>query len=193
MNPKVDAYLKKAKKWREESGKLRTIILGFPLVEELKWDKPCYAFNGSNLLLVIGFKDYCTLMFCKGSLLRDARKILVAAGPNTQTARQIRFTNVGQIAAMEAIIKAYIRESIEAEKAGLKVKYKSVAEFAMPDEFRKALDAAPALKKAFAALTPGRQKAYLLHFAAAKQSKTRESRIAKCAPRILDGKGMDDR
>ena len=192
MNPKVDAYLKKLTKWREEAGRLRAILLGFPLVEELKWGKPCYAFNDSNLLLIMGFNDYCILMFCKGALLRDAKGILVAAGPNTQAARQIRFTNVGEIVRMEATLKAYIREAIEAEKAGLKVKYKSVSEFTVPDEFRKALEATPALEAAFAALTPGRQRAYLLHFSSAKQSKTRESRIAKCAPRILGGKGMDD-
>ena len=192
MNPKVDAYLSKAKKWREEMGKLRRIVLDCQLTEELKWGKPCYTFQESNIVLIIGFKEYCALLFCKGALLNDAHGILIKAGENTQAARQIRFTNVREIVQMEPILKAYFHEAIEAEKAGLKVNFKKNTELIFPEEFQNKLDENRALKTAFAALTPGRQRAYNLYFSAAKQSKTRESRIEKYIQQILNGKGLDD-
>jgi uncharacterized protein YdeI (YjbR/CyaY-like superfamily) len=194
MNPKVDGYLKSAKKWREEMTRLRTIFLSCGLTEELKWGKPCYTFQESNVVLILGFKDYCALLFCKGALLKDAKSILVKAGENTQAARQIRFTEIRKIVEMETVLKAYVREAIEAQKAGLEVTYKKTSEFKIPEEFKSKLDKNRALKKAFEALTPGRQRGYLLYFSSAKQSKTRESRIEKCVPLILKGKGLlDDR
>jgi uncharacterized protein YdeI (YjbR/CyaY-like superfamily) len=192
MNPKVDGYLRRAKKWREEMEKLRAIILGSPFTEELKWGKPCYVFEQSNIVLIIGFKEYCAFLFCKGALLKDAHGILVKAGENTQAARQARFTSVKQIVEMEPILKAYLDEAIEAEKAGLKVNYQKNTELVFPEEFQKKLDQNPALKAAFRALTPGRQRAYNIYFSAPKQSKTRESRVDKCTPQILDGKGLND-
>ena len=192
MNPKVGFFFSKAKKWREEFGKLRMIILAFPLTEELKWGKPCYTFEKSNIVLIHGFKEYCALLFMKGALLKDANGILIQQTENVQAARQIRFTSVRQIAGMEPILKAYIHEAIEVEKAGLEVNYKKTSEFIIPDEFQKKLDAIPALKTAFAALTPGRQRGYMLYFSAPKQSKTRESRVEKCMRQILSGKGLDD-
>ena len=191
-NPKADGYLRKATQWREELEKLRKIILPFELTEELKWGKPCYAFQKSNVLIIIPLKETCALMFCKGALLKDARGILTKPGENTQAGRWIKFTNVREMAAMEPILKAYIHEAIEAEKTGLKVQYKKISEFKIPDELQNKLDDLPALKTAFKALTPGRQRAYLLYFAAAKQSQTRESRIAKCMPQILKGRGLND-
>ncbi len=190
MNPKVDSYFSKAKKWREESAKLRTIVLDCGLTEELKWGKPCYAFQKSNIVLIHGFKDYCALLFFKGALLKDAKGILVQQTENVQAARQIRFTNVREIVAMEPILKAYIHEA--KEKAGLEVAYKATSEFKIPDEFQNKLDEIPALKAAFDALTPGRQRGYILYFSAPKQSKTRESRVEKCTQQILKGKGLDD-
>ena len=192
MNPKVDGYLRRAKKWQEEMKKLRMITLDCQLTEELKWGKPCYTFQNTNVVLIIGFKEYCALLFCKGALLKDANGILIKPGENTQAARQIRFTNVREIVALEPILKAYIREAIAAEKAGLKVHFKKSTEFTIPEEFQKKLDEIPALKTAFDALTPGRQRAYILHFSAPKQSKTRESRVEKCMLQILDGKGLND-
>ena len=192
MNPKVDGYLRRAKKWQEEMKKLRMITLDCQLTEELKWGKPCYTFENTNVVLIIGFKEYCALLFCKGALLKDANGILIKPGENTQAARQIRFTNVREIVALEPILKAYIREAIAAEKAGLKVHFKKSTEFTIPEEFQKKLDEIPALKTAFDALTPGRQRAYILHFSAPKQSKTRESRVEKCMLQILDGKGLND-
>jgi uncharacterized protein YdeI (YjbR/CyaY-like superfamily) len=192
MNPKVDVYLRKAKKWREESEKLRMIILDCRLTEELKWDKPCYTFQESNVVIIQGFKEYCALMFCKGALLKDAKGILVQPGQNTQAARQIRFTNVREIVGIEPILKAYIHEAIEAQKAGLEVNYKKTSEFIIPEEFQNKLKKIPALKTAFEGLTPGRQRGYILHFSAPKQSKTRESRIEKCMQQILSGKGLND-
>jgi uncharacterized protein YdeI (YjbR/CyaY-like superfamily) len=192
MNPKVDGYLKKATQWQEESKKLREIILGFPLTEELKWGKPAYAFQGTNLLIIQGFKEYCALLFCKGALLRDPRGILIQHTENVQAARQIRFTSVEEINKLKPTVKAYIAEAIEAEKAGLDVVYKKTSEFKIPEEFQTKLDQNPALKTAFEALTPGRQRGYLLFFSSAKQSQTREARVAKCAPQILKGKGLDD-
>jgi uncharacterized protein YdeI (YjbR/CyaY-like superfamily) len=193
MNPKVDGYLSKAKKWQEEMEKLRLIILDCQLTEELKWGKPCYTFQQTNIVLIVGFKEYCALIFCKGALLNDAHGLLIKPGENTQAGRQIRFTNVREIVEMKSILKGYIFEAIEAEKAGLQVNYKKHTELIFPEEFQNKLDQIPALKTAFNALTPGRQRAYHLYFSAAKQSKTRESRVEKCMPRILQGKGLDDR
>src|SRR5438067_7182298 len=192
MNPKVDGYLSKAKKWQEEFEKLRMIILPSGLTEELKWGKPCYTFQESNILIIQGFKEYCALMFCKGALLKDANGILIQQTENVQAARQIRFTNVREIVKMEPILKAYIHEAIEAEKAGLKVNYKKTSEFKIPEEFQKKLDESPALKTAFDALTPGRQRGYIFYFSQPKQSKTRESRVEKCKQQILNGKGLND-
>jgi len=192
MNPKVDEFLSKAKKWQEEFEKLRMIILDCQLTEELKWGVPCYTFEKRNIVLIHGFKEYCALLFVKGALLNDAKGILITQTENTQAARQIRFTNVREIVEMEPILKAYIYEAIEVEKAGLKVNFKKTTEFIIPEEFQNKLDEIPALKTAFDALTPGRQRAYILYFSAAKQSKTRESRVEKYMQKILDGKGLND-
>jgi uncharacterized protein YdeI (YjbR/CyaY-like superfamily) len=192
-NPQVDAYLKNAKKWQKEMEKLRTIFLACRLTEEFKWNKPCYTFEKSNVVIILPLKEYCALLFCKGALLKDPQGILVKAGENTQAARQIRFTRLEEIAAKETILKAYIQNAIDVEKAGLEVVYKKITEFAVPEELQKKLDQMPALKTAFTALTPGRQRGYLIHFSAPKQSKTRESRIEKCLPKILKGKGLMDR
>jgi len=191
-NPNVDEFLRKAKKWREEFEKLRMVCLDSGLTEELKWGKPCYRYQESNIVLIHGFKDYCALLFMKGALLNDPKGVLVQQTENVQAARQIRFTNVREIIEMGNILKAYIKEAIEVEKAGLEVDYKKTSEFVIPEEFQNKLDAFPALKTAFEALTPGRQRGYILYFSAAKQSKTRESRVEKCVPQILDGKGLND-
>jgi uncharacterized protein YdeI (YjbR/CyaY-like superfamily) len=192
MNPKVDEYLRKAKKWQEEFEKLRMIVLDCGLAEELKWGCPCYTFEKSNIVLIHGFKEYCALLFFKGALLKDAKGILIQQTENVQAGRQIRFTNVREIVKMKTVLKAYIHEAIEVEKAGLKVKFKETSEFKIPEEFQNKLDETPALKKAFAALTPGRQRGYIFYFSQPKQSKTRESRIEKCMPQILNGKGLND-
>ena len=192
MNPKVDFYFDKAKKWQEELRKLRTIVLDCGLTEELKWGVPCYTLEKSNVVLIHVFKEYCALLFPKGALLKDPKGILIQQTENVQAARQIRFTHVREIARLEPVLKAYIREAIGVQKAGLEVTYKKTSEFKVPKEFQKKLEAAPALKKAFNALTPGRQRGYLLYFSGAKQSKTRESRIEKSMPQILKGKGLDD-
>ncbi|MDB6077793.1 MAG: hypothetical protein JWO82_1540 [Akkermansiaceae bacterium] len=192
-NPKVDAYLSRTAKWREESVKLREIALGSgPLTEELKWGKPCYTFQDSNILIIQGFKDYCALMFCKGALLKDRDGLLQKPGENTQAARQLRFGSVEEISELEPLVKVYIREAIAAEKAGLEVEFKTTPE-PTPAELQELFDDDPDFKAAFNALTPGRQRAYILHFAAPKQSKTRTSRIGKCRPQILAGKGLNDR
>jgi len=180
INPNVDGFLRKAKKWREEFEKLRMICLDSGLTDELKWGKPCYSYQKSNVVLIHGFKEYCALLFMKGALLKDPNGILVQQTENVQAARQIRFTNVREIVEMEPILKAYITEAIEVEKAGLEVDYKKTSEFVIPEEFQNRLDESPALKTAFKALTPGRQRGYILYFSAAKQSKTREARIEKC-------------
>ena len=193
MSPKVDGYLKKAKKWQEEFKKLRRIILGCQLTEELRWGKPCYTFQKANIVLIHGFKDYCALLFFKGALLKDAKGILIQQTENVQAARQIRVTNVREIVAMEPILRAYIHGAIEVEKAGLKVNYKKTSEFVLPEEFQNKLDEKTALKTAFDALTPGRQRGYILYFSAPKQSKTRVARVEKCMKQILNGKGLDDR
>jgi len=189
MNPQVDGYLKRAKEWQKEMKKLRRISLDCGLTEELKWGKPCYTFQKSNIVIIQGFKEFCALLFCKGALLKDPKGILKKFG--WQAARRIPFTNVRQIAEMERILKTYIREAIEAEKAGLKVNFKKNPE-PIPEEFQNRLDEVPALKTAFEALTPGRQRGYILYFSGAKQSKTRESRIEKCMRQILKGKGLND-
>jgi uncharacterized protein YdeI (YjbR/CyaY-like superfamily) len=192
MNPAVDAYLREAGQWREEMVTLRRIILDCGLTEELKWGKPCYSFQNSNIVLIAPFKPHCTLLVCKGVLLKDAKGILIKPGENSQSTRQIRFTSVREIVGLKSVLKAYIHEAVEVEKAGLEVVYKKPSEFTVPEEFRNKLDKMPALKTAYEALTPGRQRQYLLYFSGAKQSKTRETRVEKCMPRILKGKGMDD-
>ena len=201
MNPKVNWFFNKATKWQEAYDRLRMIVLDCGLTEELKWGCPCYtcptgssgrAFENSNVVLIHGFKEYCALLFMKGALLKDAKGILIQQTENVQAARQIRFTNVEEITSMEPILKAYIKEAIKVEKAGVKVPLKKTSEFKMPEEFQNVLDVTPALKKAFYALTPGRQRGYLLYFSSPKQSKTRESRIEKSMQQILKGKGLDD-
>ena len=190
-NSKVDWFFQKGN-WQEEFGKLRTIILGCGLTEELKWGCPCYTFEKKNIVLMHGFKEYCALLFFKGALLKDPDGILVQQTENVQAARQIRFTNARQITKMKTTVKAYIQEAIEVEKAGVKVKLKKTDQFKMPVEFKNKLEQQSDLKRAFAALTPGRQRAYLLYFAAPKQSKTREARIEKYTPEILKGRGLND-
>jgi uncharacterized protein YdeI (YjbR/CyaY-like superfamily) len=192
MNHKVDFYFSKAKNWQEEIKKLRMIILDCQLTEELKWGVPCYTFQKTNIVLIHVFKEYCALLFFKGALLNDAEDILIQQTKNVQAARQIRFTNVREIVKMQTILKAYIYEAIEVEKAGLKVNFKKTSEFSIPEEFQNKLDKTPLLKAAFDALTPGRQRAYIFYFSAPKLSKTRESRVEKCMKQILNGKGLND-
>ncbi|WAH41317.1 YdeI family protein [Alicyclobacillus fastidiosus] len=192
MNPKVDEFLSKSKKWKVEYEKLRNIVLDCELTEEFKWMHPCYTFEKKNIVLIHGFKEYCALLFHKGALLQDAHGILIQQTENVQAARQIRFTNVQEIVEMETILKAYIYEAIEVEKAGLEVDFKKTTEFIIPEELKNKFDEIPALKTAFEALTPGRQRAYILHFSQPKQSKTRESRVEKCMQQILNGKGLND-
>ena len=192
MNPKVDKFLNNAKRWQEEFEQLRMILLDCGLTEEFKWGKPCYTFAGSNIVLIHGFKAYSALLFFKGALLSDAAGILIAQTKNTQATRQIRFTDIDEIVEMEHILKAYINQAIEVEKAGLEVDYKKTTEFIIPEEFQKKLNENPALKTAFEALTPGRQRGYILHFSAPKQSKTRVARVEKWLPHILEGKGLND-
>lgn len=192
MNPKVDKYLDRASKWQEEQVKLRAIVLDCQLTEELKWGVPCYTFQNDNIVLIHAFKEYCALLFFKGVLLNDPSGILIQQTENTQSARQIRFTNIREIIELEPVLKAYIYEAVEVQKAGLKVDFVKSKELLFPEEFQHQLDENTALKAAFDALTPGRQRAYNLYFSAAKQSKTRESRVEKCIPQILDGKGLDD-
>src|SRR5437660_11774409 len=192
MNAKVDWFFTKATEWQEEFEKLRNVILDCGLDEELKWGCPCYTFEKGNIVLIHGFKEYCALLFFKGALLKDAKGILVQQTENVQAARQVRFTNIREIVKMEPVLKAYIKEAIEVERAGLKVTYKKTSEFKVPEEFQNKLDQIPALKAAFDALTPGRQRGYLFYFSQAKQSKTRESRVEKCMQQILNGKGLDD-
>jgi uncharacterized protein YdeI (YjbR/CyaY-like superfamily) len=192
MNPKVDEFLRRAKTWREEFEKLRQICLDCGLTEELKWGKPCYTYRKSNVVLIHGFKEYCALLFMKGALLKDPNGILIQQTENVQAARQIRFTNVREIVEIGPILKAYTKEAIEVERAGLEVDYKKTSEFVIPEEFQNRLDESPALKTAFDSLTPGRQRGYILYFSAAKQSKTRESRVEKCVQQIFKGKGLND-
>jgi len=190
MNPKVDGFLRKTKKWKEEFEKLRTIVLECGLTEDFKWMHPCYTFQGKNIVLIHGFKEYCALLFHKGALLQDPHGILIQQTENVQAARQIRFTNVQEIVERELILKAYIYEAIEVEKAGLQVEKNT--EWVIPEELQQKFDEIPALKTAFEALTPGRQRAYVLYFTQPKQSKTRESRVEKYVQKILDGKGLHD-
>jgi uncharacterized protein YdeI (YjbR/CyaY-like superfamily) len=192
MNSDVDFYFKKGQKWSEELVQMRAIALDCGLTEELKWGVPCYTFQKSNVVLIHVFKEYCAFLFFKGALLNDPDNILVQQTENVQAARQIRFTAVDEIVERKSVLKAYIHQAIEVEKAGLKVELKKTTAFNVPEEFQKKLDEMPALKNAFDALTPGRQRAYLLHFSAPKQSKTRESRIEKNIPQILNGKGLND-
>ena len=192
MNPKVDWFFAKDTQWQKEYEKLRKIILDCGLIEELKWGCPCYTFENTNIVLIHGFKEYCALLFFKGALLNDPNGILIQQTKNVQSARQIRFTNVRQIVKMEKNLKAYVYEAIEVERAGLKVKLKKTSEFKVPEEFQKRLDKNSSLKKAFDALTPGRQRAYIFYFSQPKQSKTRESRVEKYMKQILNGKGLND-
>lgn len=191
-NPKVDAYLKRNERWQAEMTALRDLLLECPLVEDLKWGVPCYTLDGKNVVLIHAFKDYCALLFHKGALMKDPDGVLIQQTENVQSARQIRFRQLDEIRRMENLIKSYVHEAIEVEKAGLKVAHKTVAEFAVPDELHSAFEKDPALKSAFETLTPGRQRAYLLHFSSAKQAVTRESRIEKCRSKIMEGKGLDD-
>jgi uncharacterized protein YdeI (YjbR/CyaY-like superfamily) len=190
-DPKVDEFLGSAQKWRQEFEKLRLIVLDCQLTEEFKWRQPCYTLEKHNIVIIGGFKEYCALMFFKGALLKDADGILVTPG-QTQAGRQIRFTDVREIVEMEPVLRAYIQEAIEVEKAGLKVDKKKTSDFTIPNEFQTKLDEIPAVKATFSALTPGRQRAYIFHFSAPKQSKTRAGRVEKCIPRILNGQGLDD-
>lgn len=192
MNPKVDWFFEKDTPWQKEYALLRTIILDCGLTEELKWGQPCYVYNSSNVVLIHGFKEYCAVLFFKGALLSDPEGILIQQTENVQSARQVRFTSVKQIAQQERILKAYIYEAIEVERAGLKVKLKKTKDFAIPEEFQRRLEKSKALKKAFEALTPGRQRGYLFHFSQPKLAKTREARVEKYIPQILEGKGLED-
>ena len=192
MNPRVDVFLNKAEKWPEELEKLRAICLDCGLTEELKWGQPCYTLHDTNVVIIGELKDHSTLSFFKGALLADEYGLLLKPGENTQSGRWIKFSNVQQIVELEPVLKSYIYEAIEVEKAGLKVQLKTTADFIIPEEFQLKLDAMPALNTAFYALTPGRQRAYILHFSAPKQSKTRELRVEKYIPQILSGKGLND-
>ena len=192
INPQVDPFFRKATKWRAEFEKLRRIILESQLTEELKWGVPCYTIEGKNVVLIHGFKDYCAILFFKGALLKDSKKILIQQTKNVQAARQARFTSGQEIDELKAILKGYIGEAIEAEKNGLKVSLKKTREYKIPEEFQKQLEENPGLKRAFAALTPGRQRAYILYFSAPKQSKTRQSRIENHIQQIFDGLGLND-
>lgn len=192
MNPKVEFYFKKDAPWHAEIKQLRAIVLDCNLVEELKWGCPCYTFEKSNIVLIHVFKEYCAFLFFKGALMKDPKKILIQQTENVQAARQIRFTKVSDIVKLKSVLKKYIFEAVAIEEAGLKVPLKKTTDFEIPEEFQKILTKNTALKKAFYALTPGRQRGYLFYFSQAKQSKTRESRIEKCMQDILDGKGLDD-
>lgn len=192
MNPKVDAFLANAKKWRDEFEALRNIILPGGLTEELKWGVPCYTLEGRNVVLIHGFKEYCALLFFKGALIPDTAGILIRQSENVQSSRQVRFTGLPEIESLLPVLKSYVLMAIEVEKAGLKVEFKPTAGYSIPEEFQQKLDELPAFKTAFEALTPGRQRAYLLHFSQPKTSATKVSRIEKCLPRILAGKGLND-
>lgn len=191
-NPKVDFFFNKAKSWQQEYEQLRAIVLACDLVEELKWGVPCYTLDNANVVLIHGFKEYCALLFMKGALMKDPKAILVQQTENVQSAHQIRFTDVKQIEKLKTVIKTYIKDAIAVEKSGAKVEFKKATDFVVVEEFQRQLDQSTHLKEAFEALTPGRQKGYLLHFSSAKQSKTREARVEKAIPKILEGLGMDD-
>lgn len=192
MNPKVDAYVHKAKKWQAEIKQLRAIALDCGLAEELKWGCPCYTFDENNVVLIHTFKEYCAYLFFKGTLLKDTKGILIQQTENVQAARQIRFTSVQEIAKLETVLKTYIHEAVEVEKAGLKVEMKKTSDFKIPEEFQHKLDEIPALKAAFDTLTPGRQRSYIFYFSQPKLSKTREARVEKNIDRMLDGLGLND-
>ncbi|SEF85113.1 YdeI family protein [Paenibacillus sp. UNC499MF] len=192
LNPKVEEFLRESKRWKEEYEKLRSIVLDCGLQEDFKWMHPCYTFQNKNIVLIHGFKDYCALLFHKGSLLKDPYGILIQQTENVQAGRQIRFANVQEIAELEPVLKAYIHEAVEVEKAGLEVNFKKTDEYVIPEELQTTFDETPALKTAFEALTPGRQRAYIFYFSQPKQSKTRVSRIEKYRQQILDGKGLND-
>lgn len=192
MNPKVDFFFDKASTWQAEYRQLRKLILDCGLAEELKWGVPCYTVDGKNIILIHGFKEYCAVLFFKGALLQDAESILIQQTENVQSPRQVRFTSIKEIVKLAPVLKAYIYEAIEVEKAGLKVALKKTSEYTVPAEFQEMLDHDPALKKAFKALTPGRQRAYLFYFLQAKRSETRAARVKKYIPHILQGKGIDD-
>ncbi|WP_339866099.1 YdeI family protein [uncultured Algoriphagus sp.] len=191
-NPKVEFFFSKESKWQSEYDQLRNLVLDCGLTEELKWGVPCYTEKGANVVLIHGFKEYCALLFHKGALLSDSEGILIQQTENVQSARQIRFINLQEIIKMKSVLKRYIFEAVEVEKAGLKVELKKTKEYEIPEEFQSKLDANPELKTAFEALTPGRQRGYLLHFSTAKQAKTREARIEKVIPQIFEGKGLTD-
>lgn len=191
-NDKVDAFLERAKNWRDEFEALRAIIAESELEEDFKWGQPCYTLDGHNVVLMHGFKEYCALLFFKGALMKDPKNLLIQQTENVQAARQIRFKELADITRQEKVLKSYIKDAIALEKSGVKVELKKTAEFSFPEELEYAMDETPALRTAFEELTPGRQRAYLLHFSSAKQAKTRVSRIEKCTQRILDGKGLDD-
>lgn len=193
VNPRVDAYLARTTKWLEETRELRRILLDCDLTEDLKWGKPCYTFENANIAIIQGFIQYCALMFFKGALMSDPMEILIQQTKNTQAARQLRFTNLQEIRELDAVVRSYIVQAVEVEKAGLKVDFKEKHELEYAEEFQRILDANPALAEAFEALTPGRQRAYNLYFSQPKQSKTRTSRVEKHIQRILDGKGLNDR
>lgn len=192
MNPKVNFFFENAGQWQEEFEKLRAIALSTELVEDLKWGCPCYTYEGKNIFLIHGFKEYCALLFFKGALMKDPDNILIQQSKNVQAARQIRFTELAQINDLEEVLRSYMFQAVEIEESGAKVEMKKTKEFEMAEEFQEKLDQNPALQEAFKALTPGRQRAYLLHFSSAKQSKTREARIEKCIPQIMEGIGLND-
>lgn len=192
MNPKVNFFFENTGQWQEEFEKLRTIALSTELTEDLKWGCPCYTYEGKNIFLIHGFKEYCALLFFKGALMKDPDHLLIQQSKNVQAARQIRFTEAAQISGLEQVLRSYMFEAVEIEESGAKVEMKKTKEFEMAEEFRNKLDQNPALQEAFKALTPGRQRAYLLHFSSAKQAKTREARIEKCIPQIMDGIGLND-
>ena len=191
-NPKVDAFMDRTTEWHDEIAALRQVILDCDLTEDFKWGWPCYSVDRKNVVLIHGFKDYCALLLFKGALMKDPEGILVQQTENVQAARQIRFSDLREIRRMDNILRQYIHQAVEIERAGLKVDFKKTAAFSVPEEFQARLDATPKLKAAFEALTPGRQRGYLLHFSSAKQPKTREARIEKYIPRIFEGKGLDD-
>jgi len=191
-NPKVDFYFEKAQQWQEEFGKLRTIVLDNELTEELKWGCACYTFQGKNIVLIHGFKEYCALLFMKGALLKDPNNILIQQTENVQAARQIRFTSIKEIEALESALKSYVQDAIAVEKSGLKVELKKETDLVFPEEFQKKLNENPALQTAFSGLTPGRQRAYNMYFSEPKQSTTRAARVEKCIAQILNGKGLNE-
>ena len=192
-NPKVDAFVERAKQWQGETKKLRSIMLGCGLNEELKWGKPCYAYDGNNLAIVQGFKEHCSLMFFKGALLKDPDGHLVSQGKNTQAAMRMQFTSLKQVREMEPIVRSFVDQAIEVEKQGRKVDFKAKDDLQLPDELKAKLDRDAKLSKAFFALTPGRRRGYVLHISGAKQSATRSARVDRCRDRILQGKGLNDR